>query len=157
MQWPPAEIQPSRNRFWKCSNSTPSLETLKLVVKANNDLPGLQEEATEATLAIAQKLGSRGTDVSEWLEKAGLKKVKIEIVKAEYGVGASQKDVTEMLQMQVGDLPLVKLTSASYNTAFGGDPAPNSPKQLKIQYKINGKLGEAKFAENAVIVLPIPK
>ena len=43
------------------------------------------------------------------------------------------------------------------NSSFGGDPAPNAVKQLKIQYKINGKAGEATFAENALIVLPMPK
>jgi hypothetical protein len=28
---------------------------------------------------------------------------------------------------------------------------------LKVQYRINGKPGEASFAENAVIMLPMPK
>ena len=42
-------------------------------------------------------------------------------------------------------------------TSFGGDAAPGSPKQLKIQYRLNGKAGEATFAENDVIVLPVPK
>jgi HEAT repeat protein len=135
----------------------PSVESLKLAVKANKDVPELKEEATQAILVIAQKLSSQGVDVNEWLAKAGLEKVKIEIVKAQYGNGSNQKDVTEILQKAVGDLQLVKLSSNSYNTAFGGDPAANSVKQLKIQYTINGKAGEATFAENALIVLPIPK
>jgi len=49
------------------------------------------------------------------------------------------------------------LASASYNASFGGDPLPGVTKQLKIQYRINGKAGEATFAENALIILPIPK
>jgi hypothetical protein len=44
-----------------------------------------------------------------------------------------------------------------YNAAFGGDPVPNTAKQLKVQYRINGKAGEATFPENAVIDLPNPK
>ena len=86
-----------------------------------------------------------------------LDKVKLEIVKAEYGSGATQKDVTDVLQKQVGDLPLITLVSASYNTSFGGDPLPGSAKQLKVQYRINGKSGESSFAEDALIILPMPK
>jgi HEAT repeat protein len=135
----------------------PSVGTLKLAVKATNEIPELKDEATQATLAIAQKLGSKGEEVRELLTQAGLEKVKLEIVKAEYGSGDSLKDVTEVLQQQARDLQLLTLASANYNEAFGGDPAPNTPKQLKIQYKINGKPGEASFAENALIILPIPK
>ena len=82
--------------------------------------------------------------------------MKLEIVKAEYGAGATQKDVTEDLRRQVGDLPLIALPAPDYNSSFG-DPVPGAVKQLKIQYRINDKEGEAIFAENAAIVLPIPK
>jgi hypothetical protein len=34
--------------------------------------------------------------------------------------------------------------------------APGVVKQLRIEYRINGKSGEATFAENALILLPIP-
>ena len=91
------------------------------------------------------------------LAAAGLDKVKLEIIKAEYGSGATQKDVTEVVKKQVGDLPLITLVSASYNASFGGDPLPGSTKQLKIKYRINGKAGESTFAEDALIVLPMPK
>jgi len=134
----------------------PSTETLKLAIKAML-VPELKEDATQTTLVIAQKLGAKGVDVREQLNKAGLDKVKLEIIKAEYGAGATQKDVTAVLQKQVGDLPLITLISASYNASFGGDPTPGSTKQLKIQYRINGKPGEASFPEDALIVLPMPK
>ncbi len=134
----------------------PSTEGLKLAIKAKQ-VPDLKEEATEATLIIAQKLGGKGVDVKELLTKAGIDKVKLEIIKAEYGAGATQKDVTAVLQKQAGDLPLITLTSASYNASFGGDPIPGSAKQLKIQYRINGKAGEASFAEDVLIILPMPK
>ena len=83
--------------------------------------------------------------------------MKLEIIKAEYGSGATQKDVTEILQKQVGDLPLLALASESYNTSFGGDPLPGSVKLLKVQYRINGKAGEVSFAEDALLVFPMPK
>ncbi len=134
----------------------PSTETLKVAIKLMKN-PELKEDATQAALRIAQKLGTKGVNVSEQLTKAGFEKVKVEIVKAEYGSGATQKDVTAIVRKQVTDLPLITLAGDGYNSSFGGDPAPNTVKQLKIQYKINGKAGEATFAENALIVLPMPK
>ncbi len=134
----------------------PSVDTLKQSIKAMK-VTELKDDATQATLVIAQKLGAKGVDVKELLTGAGLDKVKLEIVKAEYGSGATQKDVTEVLKKQVGDLPLITLVSASYNTSFGGDPLPGGVKQLKIKYRINGKSGETTFAEDALIVLPMPK
>ena len=89
--------------------------------------------------------------------KAGLEKVKVEIVKAEYGAGETQRDVTDILKAQVGELQLVPLPKSTYNGSFGGDPVPDTPKKLKVQYRINGKEGEATFAENALIILPVPK
>jgi len=134
----------------------PSKETLNLAIRAI-ETPALKEDATQATLVIAQKLGGKGVNVSELVAKAGLAKVKLEIVKATYGSGSTQRDVTSILQKQAGDLQLIALPAATYNEAFGGDPAPGTAKQLKVQYRINGKPGEATFAENALIILPMPK
>ncbi len=83
--------------------------------------------------------------------------VKIEIVKAEYGAGTNVKDVTTILRKHVHDFPVIILPSPNYNTAFGGDPAPGVVKQLKVQYRMDGKPGEASFSEDASIVLPMPK
>jgi HEAT repeat protein len=138
----------------------PNIEALKMVAKAMRDVPELKEDATQAALVIAQKIGNKpelAAEARELLDKAGLEKVKLEIVKAEYGADANQKDVTEALQKLVGDLPIITLASPSYNASFGGDPAPNTPKKLKVQYKLNGKTGEATFAENALIIFPTPK
>ena len=133
----------------------PTENTLKQAISAMK-VAELKDDATQATLVIAQKLGGKGVDVKDLLANAGLDKVKLEIVKAEYGSGAIQKDVTAVLQKQVGDLPIITLVSASYNTSFGGDPAPGTVKQLKVKYNINGKPAESTFAEDAVIVLPMP-
>ncbi len=135
---------------------TPSVESLKLAIKAIQ-MPELKDDATQATLVIAQKIGDTAPETKELLSTAGIEYVKLEIVKAEYGAGAMQKDVTSILQSLVGDLPILTLPKANYNTSFGGDPAPDKPKQLKIQYKLNGKAGEATFAENALIIFTAPK
>jgi HEAT repeat protein len=134
----------------------PSVETLKLAIQAMSK-PEINDDASAAALFIAQKVGTQNAEVAPLLAKAGFEKVKLEIVKAEYGAGSTQRDVTEVLRKQVGDLPVLTLPAGTYNTSFGGDPVPGSPKQLKIQYRLNGKAGEAIFAENEVIVLPAPK
>ena len=134
----------------------PTEEMLKQAISAMQ-VADLKEDATQAVLLIAQKLGSKGVDVKEWLAKAGFEKVKLEIVKAEYGSGATQKEVTEVLRKQVGDLPFIVLADGSYNTTFGGDPAPGSEKQLKVQYRVNDKAGEVAFAENSLMIFPMPK
>ena len=108
-------------------------------------------------MAIAQKLRGKGVDATQSLSEAGLAKVNLEILGAEYGAGARQKDVTAAVRQHAGDLPLITLPSASYNSSFGGDPLPGVPKRLRIRYRINGEAGEASFAENALIMLPMPK
>jgi hypothetical protein len=95
--------------------------------------------------------------VTALLTQLGQEPVKIEIVKAEYGAEGKMKDVTEVLRKQVRDLPLVVLPSPSYNKSFTGDPAPGVVKKLKVQYRINGKAGEVSLAEDAMILLPMPK
>jgi hypothetical protein len=132
---------------------SPAMLSLASQAAQNSEL---REAANQATLVIAQKLAAQGVDVSKQLEQAGLERAKVEIVKAEYGSGSTQKDVTLVLQKYASDLPIVALPSPEYNKHFG-DPAPGSTKQLKVQYRINGKPGEVIFAENALIILPTPK
>lgn len=133
----------------------PHVDTLKVAVNAAQT-PALKQDATQAALAIAQRLGSQTPGVVDLLGKVGLERVKLQIVKATYGAGTTQKDVTEILRKHVGDLPLITLPSPSFNEAFGGDPAPGTTKQLKVQYQLNGKAGEITLAENALILFPTP-
>ena len=134
----------------------PSAEGLRLAVKLTKR-PELKAEASAAALAIAQKVAGKGVDINQLIAGVGLDKVRLEIVKAEYGAGAKTKNVTAVLRKQAGDLPLITLASGTYNASFGGDPAPGVVKQLKVEYKINGRPGDASFPENAIIILPMPK
>jgi HEAT repeat protein len=146
----------SKKKVLEVLKKYPNLDNLKLAVKATED-PDIKDEATQVTMAIVQKLGNKAAEARDILAKVGLDKVKLEIIKAEYGAGATQKDVTELLQKQATDVPLISLPETSFNASFGGDPVPNTPKQLKIKYKLNDKEGEATFAEDAIILLPTPK
>ncbi len=133
-----------------------SLGMLRLAVEAAKN-PALKEDAGRIAMVIAQRIGGNSTDVKTLLAQVGQKPVKIEILKAEFGAGSTQKDVTAAVRQRVGDFPLIILPSPSYNASFGGDPVPGIVKQLKIQYKIDGKVGQATFTENAPILLPTPK
>lgn len=133
----------------------PSAEGLQLALKLTKHRE-LKNDASAAALAIAQKVGGKGVDVKKLMAGVGLDKVKLEIIKAEYGAGTRKKNVTAVLRKQAGDVPLITLASGTYNASFGGDPAPGVVKQLKVEYKINGKAGDASFDENAIIILPMP-
>ena len=54
----------------------PNMETFKLALNAMQ-VPELKDDASQAALSIARKLGESGVDVSEQLAKAGLDKVKL--------------------------------------------------------------------------------
>jgi len=133
----------------------PSVPSLQLAVDASKD-PSLKKTAVRTSLVIAQKLGTTSPDVTKRLDQIGFGRVKVEVLKAEYGAKGSMKDVTKILRQHVRDLPLVLLPSPSYNASFGGDPAPGIRKQLKVQYRINHKAGAMSFPENAPIILPMP-
>ncbi len=150
-----AERDEERKLVLEVLERYPSVETMRLAVAAAKT-PALADEAKATALAIAQKIGG-SADVGALLAQAGQKPVKVEILKAEYGAGAKSKDVTEVVRKRAGSLPLIVLPSSSYNSSFGGDPVPGVVKQLKIQYRIDGKPGEATFKENATIMLPVPK
>jgi len=134
----------------------PSPAALAVAMNARQ-IPALKEDATRAALVNIQKLGDKAGNARELLSKLGIEPVKVEIIKAEFGAGTKQKDVTDTLQQRVGNLPLISLPSPSYSKSFGGDPAPGSAKRLKVEYRINGKAGEASFPEDAIVMLPMPK
>jgi hypothetical protein len=158
-----AAVQPAEQKLvLDVLKRYPNLETLKFAVKVTKDVPALHKEASQAALEIGRKLtdekhsGLKG-DVNQILSQAKLDKVKLEIVKAEYGAGAKQKDVTKTLQKQATGLQLISLPTTGFAVAFGGDPIPGTAKQLKIWYRIDGKEAEASFPENSLVILPMPK
>lgn len=134
----------------------PSPEAFLLAVELA-EAGAAEQEATEVVAAIAQKLGGQGIDLEKLKSVFGGQTVKLEILEAKYGAGETWQDVTGVLQKSSGELPWVSLPSPNYNQSFGGDPAPGLPKQLRVKYRLNGKEGEVSLAENALIVLPIPK
>ena len=125
----------------------PSPETLRVAVLAAQT-PGLKAEATQVAAAIGRKIGGDSPEVRELLAQVGIVPLKVEILKAQYGAGATQRDVTETLRKLAHDSTTIVLPEA-YNASFGGDPAAGVKKKLKIEYRIDGKAGEATFAENA--------
>ena len=118
--------------------------------------PALKEQAMLVVMGIASKGIDRG-ELGRALAQAGQKPVQLEIVKAVYGAGDKVKDVTETLRKYAKNYRIIFLPDSNYNKSFGGDPASGVVKKLDVQYRINGKDGQATFGENATIVLPMPK
>ena len=134
----------------------PGPETLALALEAAKS-PDLKDEAAAVAMLIGSKSGVQSDALKKLLGELGQGEVKIEIVKAEYGAGANVKDVTTILRKHVYDFPVILLPSPKYNSVFGGDPAQGQVKQLKVQYRMNDKAGEAVFTEDSPIRLPEPK
>ncbi|HEY2146859.1 MAG TPA: hypothetical protein VGH32_02915, partial [Pirellulales bacterium] len=84
----------------------PSVETLRVAVEASRSAE-LKQDASRVAMAIAQKLGGNSPEVQKLLADAGVEPLKIEIVKAEYGAGSTQKDVTDALKQHLQGLPLI--------------------------------------------------
>ena len=101
-----------------------SLETLKLAVETANNDEEIKDDAiqTALTIATSPKLGDKLDEVAKLLDSLDLPKVKVEIVKAEYGAGGNQKDVTEIVQKAAVERQWIALPKANYNDSFGGDP-----------------------------------
>lgn len=133
----------------------PSDEMQAIALEAAK-VPALKEQALLVVMGMASK-GINRAELGKALAQAGQKPVELEILKAEYGAGAKVKDVTAILRKHAKNYRILFLPSASYNESFGGDPAPGIVKQLKVQYRIDGKDGEVSLTENATIVLPMPK
>jgi hypothetical protein len=132
----------------------PSVDTLMVAVHAKK-IPSIKEQAQQSVLTISQQIDN-SDEVQKLLDQVDFTPADIEILNATYGVAGTTKDVTEILRKNVGKMPIVNLSSSSYNASFGGDPAPGVVKQLVVEYKINGLPGRTSFAENAMIILPMP-
>ncbi len=75
----------------------------------------------------------------------------LHITFAAYGMGNRVMDVTGLLQSRVvNDRLDVPIT----NSSFGGDPAPATPKQFRINYEYGGIPYEMTLNENEVLHLP---
>jgi HEAT repeat protein len=151
-----AQRVPEKKLVLEVIGRHPTPAMIPIVLEAAR-VPELKNEATAVAMLIAEKSGGQSAEIQKMLADMGQVKVKIEIVKAEYGAGTNVKDVTTILRKHVHDFPVIILPSPSYNATFGGDPAPGVVKQLKVHYRMAGKPGEVSLPENATILLPAPK
>ena len=133
----------------------PDIEMLKLAAKAGAE-EEIKPEARIAAAAIVKKLPEESAEAYALAKGLGLEKVKLEIVKATFGAGDRQKDVTDVVRKNAGSLALIFIPGDNFNKVFGGDPAPGAEKHLTIDYTIDGKAGTAKIGENGTILLPTP-
>ena len=143
-----------RRQVLEALRLVPSADGLRLAVAAATD--EVRNDARTTAAAILQKIGEPGAEIWELAGKLGLERAQVEIVQATYGSKDKQKDVTDMVRKRVAGVPVIALGSPSYDSSFGGDPAPGEEKTLVIRYVLDGRPGEATFAKDAAIVLPVP-
>ncbi len=64
------------------------------------------------------EIGRSGVDVQDLISSAGLAKVDLEIIEAQYGAGETKKDVTKDLRKLAGGIPLITLQSDQLQRKF---------------------------------------
>ena len=143
-----------RRQVLEALRLVPILDGLRLAAEAAND--EVRDEARATAAAILLAMGEPAAEAWEIVGSLGLQRAAVEIVQASYGSPTKRKDVTAMVRKRVAGVPVIALGSPSYSASFGGDPAPGEEKTLTIRYSLDGREGEATFAENATIVLPVP-
>jgi hypothetical protein len=143
-----------RRQVLEALRLVPTPDALRLAAEVATD--EVRDDARSTAAAILQKMGEPSAEAWELAGRLGLSPAKVEIVTATYGSAAKVKDVTEMVRKRLAGVAVIALGSPSYNSSFGGDPAPGEPKRLVIRYVLDGRPGEATFPEDAPIVLPMP-
>ena len=81
---------------------------------------------------------------------ASLKSGKLEIIRATYGAGGNTADLTEELRANAAD---GVLNVRADNSLAGGDPSPNVPKTLTVEYLLNGVRGTSTTPEDQTLSL----
>ena len=150
-----AKTPAERKLVLEVARRYPDIEMLKLAAQAGAE-EELKPDARIAAAAIVKKLPEDSAEAYALAKGLGLAKVKLEIVKATYGAGDRQKDVTDVVRKNAGSLPLIFIPGDGFNKVFGGDPAPGAEKLLSIEYTIDGTAGRAQIGENGTILLPTP-
>jgi DUF3011 family protein/DnaJ-like protein len=75
----------------------------------------------------------------------------LQITRARYGAGNRMADVTARMNSQIrGGQLSMRVT----NDTMGGDPSPNQPKTLTVQYLYNGGQGQVVVNEGGTLNLP---
>jgi hypothetical protein len=96
--------------------------------------------------------GERGDrdDRDDWNDR-GNNFGRLEILRATYGDGRHNQDVTGRLRSMVRN---GSLDIGVGNTSMGGDPAPGSRKTLWVSYSVNGRRQETRVSEGGRLTLP---
>jgi ferric-dicitrate binding protein FerR (iron transport regulator) len=129
----------------------------------------------EGRVAIADKVSNKSVEVTAnetaYVEKGVELKVEsvnelladVKILRATYGQGTDSLDVTTAIQSRTNSLRLI--TTGPFNL-LAGDPSPQTPKSLHVDYVIDGRKFSHTFDEwenrrqarmNTELTLPVEK
>ena len=138
----------------------------RLEIMAGNELAGDPRPDVVKALLVEYKADGQtarirvGENQKLVLPPAGAKAAKLEIAWALYGdlpanlqalPKLAEKDVTAAVAAQVKD---GQLSLRADNALAGGDPSVNVPKQMRVEYDLDGKPGSVTVEENETVEIP---
>ncbi len=139
-----------------------SLETLRLAAKLTRDLPKLNKEATQTTLTIAREMGDEkhsatADEARDILAHAEARQGEARNRESRVRRGKQRKRCHEDAAKARRRHPVHFAAVTQLHRRVRRRSGPGTAKKLKIQYKIDGKSGDETFADNAIVILPMPK
>lgn len=97
--------------------------------------------------------GDRDDDDDDYYRRywPGRSATELRVLRASWGAGGQQRDVTSQLNQQVQGN---RLNVAVNDGSMGGDPAPGAEKRLRVVYMFRGLRYETNVPEGGVLALP---
>ena len=133
----------------------PSVETLAVAIKAT-EKPAMKKEAEQAIFQMAPKLVGKSPEAEQMLAKAGIEVPRMEIIKADTSRRrAGRRDRSSAIAGQRDATNLAPLGEVQRELWRRSRSGRRQATQGAIPHQRQG--GEATFAEDAEIDLPLPK
>ena len=155
--WDSGEVKSDETSFIVYGGSDlKSRETCYWKVRVTDSLGGVSAWSKPALWEMG--LLAPGDWQAKWIDAPpmqiqGAAQGDVSILQASYEAtdSAAAKDVTDLIKGMVKDNSLSVQVS---NDTFGGDPAPNHVKQLRVVYAMNGEKHEATAGEAVTLTIP---
>lgn len=125
------------------------------VVPANNDFAG-DDPAPNIPkhLRVEYTLNGRNKTVEVKEGESAVLPQSATVIKALYGELDTSNRIADVTKELTSYIRGGRLSVRADNSLFGGDPAPLVPKELRVDYLLNGVVKHIAVSENQMLVLP---
>lgn len=129
------------------------VKTLRIYARGPDGANRMFEYREGGVVDGSQFSGWRGGDWGQggWNGGWGGSPAELSIIRATYGTGRRQLDVTERMRILASDGRLQLRVS---NHSAGGDPAPGMPKSLRVTYSVGGRQQQVRVEEGGQLDIP---